>query len=53
MDFGADRTLTELKLYFLDTENGPAVEATGEEEGSGFPLLRDLPWNARSSPHQL
>ncbi|MFH1765323.1 MAG: glycosyl hydrolase family 65 protein, partial [Gemmatimonadota bacterium] len=35
VDFGADRTLTELKLYFLDTASGPPVEAIGEEEASG------------------
>jgi len=38
VDFGAPRPITEVTLYFLDGENGPAVEATGEEEGSGFPF---------------
>jgi hypothetical protein len=38
VDFGEKRTVTEVKLYFLDSENGPETEATGEEEPSGFPL---------------
>ena len=42
VDFGVGRTLTELKLYFLDTGEGSPEEATGDEESSGFPrsLLR-------------
>ncbi len=38
VDFGAERTITEIDLYFLDSENGPARESVGEEEASGFPL---------------
>jgi hypothetical protein len=38
VDFGVDRALTKVALYFLDSEGGPAVEATGEEESGGFPL---------------
>jgi len=45
VDFGVQRPLSEVKLYFLDDETGPVVEAMGEEEGSGFP------WEAsRSGP---
>jgi hypothetical protein len=38
VDFGVERTVTEVKLYFLDDEGGPATEAVGDEESSGFPL---------------
>jgi len=38
VDFGVARTLTQLELYFLDSENGPPLEITGEEGSSGFPL---------------
>ena len=38
VDFGGERLLTEVKLYFLDDASGGAVEAVGEEESSGFPL---------------
>jgi len=37
VDFGTDRDLTRVDLYFLDDGNGPEVEVTGQEEGSGFP----------------
>ena len=43
VDFGVDRTLSELKLYFLDTDTSPETEVTGEEEGSGFPTPSALP----------
>jgi hypothetical protein len=29
--FGTDRTLTEIRLYFLDSQSGPVVEAVGED----------------------
>jgi hypothetical protein len=38
VDFGVDRSLSEVKLYFLDDASGPAVEAVGEEGPSGFPM---------------
>jgi hypothetical protein len=38
VDFGVDRALTQVVLYFLDTENDPPQEVTGEEDSSGFPL---------------
>ncbi len=37
VDFGTLRPITAVKLYFLDDVDGPPVEATGEEAGSGFP----------------
>ncbi len=40
VDFGAERRVQEVALYFLDDADGPRVEATGEVEASGFP---DLP----------
>jgi hypothetical protein len=40
VDLGAERTLREVTLYFLDDADLPRVEATGEVETSGFP---DLP----------
>ena len=40
VDLGAERTLREVTLYFLDDADPPRVEATGEVETSGFP---DLP----------
>jgi len=40
VDFGAERRVQEVTLYFLDDVNGPPVEATGEVGSSGFP---DLP----------
>ncbi len=43
VDFGVERTLSALKLYFLDGAGGPPVEATGEEDGSGFPLSEIQP----------
>ena len=43
VDFGVDRPLTELKLYFLDTESSPDVKVTGEEESAGFPRSLALP----------
>ena len=36
--FGVERTISRVRLYFLDDENGPPVEAVGEEEASGFPV---------------
>lgn len=39
IDFGTERTLSRVQLYFLDDVDGPAVDVTGEEEGSGFPGL--------------
>jgi len=38
VDFGVERPLTEVQLYFLDDATGPVVEAVGEEGPSGFPL---------------
>jgi hypothetical protein len=38
VDFGIQRPLTEVTLYFLDSAEGPVTEVTGEEAGSGFPL---------------
>jgi len=38
VDFGVGRPLTEVSLYFLDDATGPATEAVGEEEASGFPV---------------
>jgi len=43
VDFGQNRAVSEVELYFLDSETGPAEEVTGEEEGSGFPLNRLQP----------
>jgi hypothetical protein len=40
VDFGAERRLQEVDLYFLDDARGPRVEVGGEVEASGFP---DLP----------
>ncbi len=37
VDFGVERPLTRIQLYFLDDDAGPAVEVVGEEGGSGFP----------------
>ncbi|MDP2955420.1 MAG: discoidin domain-containing protein [Longimicrobiales bacterium] len=37
VDFGAERRIQEVDLYFLDDAGGPPVEATGEVERSGFP----------------
>jgi len=37
VDFGANRPVTEVRLYFLDDGSGPATEAVGEEGASGFP----------------
>jgi hypothetical protein len=39
VDFGVDRPLTQVTLYFLDDGNGPSVEAVGEEERAGYPLV--------------
>jgi hypothetical protein len=39
VDFGAERRVQEVTLYFLDDADGPRVEATGEVEASGFPGL--------------
>jgi len=48
VDFGIQRPLTEVKLYFLDDETVPVVEAVGEEEDSGFP------WRAaRAGPRSV
>ncbi len=38
IDFGVERPLTHVQLYFLDDVHGPPVEAVGEEATSGFPL---------------
>jgi len=38
VDFGVERPLTRIQLYFLDDVHGPSVEAVGEEATSGFPL---------------
>lgn len=38
VEFGTPRPLTEVKLYFLDDQDGPEVESVGEEEHSGFPI---------------
>ena len=38
VDFGVPRAVSRVRLYFLDDENGPPVEATGNEEASGFPV---------------
>jgi hypothetical protein len=38
VDFGVERALSQVELYFLDDASGPAVEAVGEEASSGFPL---------------
>ncbi|MGW8266255.1 MAG: MGH1-like glycoside hydrolase domain-containing protein [Longimicrobiales bacterium] len=38
VDFGAPRPITEVRLYFLDDSDGPAIEAVGEERLSGYPL---------------
>ncbi len=43
VDFGVDRTLTEMKLYFLDSESGSRVEVTGEVESAGFPSTQAHP----------
>jgi hypothetical protein len=43
VDFGEERILSEIELYFLDDGKAPAREVTGEEEGSGFPLDRLRP----------
>jgi hypothetical protein len=43
VDFGVDRILSEVELYFLDDEAGPAAEAVGEEEESGFPSVAARP----------
>jgi hypothetical protein len=37
VDFGTQRPLTSVKLYFLDDVHAPPVEATGEQAASGFP----------------
>ncbi len=37
VDFGTERPLQSVKLYFLDDVDAPPVEATGEEDRSGFP----------------
>ena len=39
VDFGLDRPLREVTLYFLDDMNGPSIEAVGEEERAGYPLV--------------
>lgn len=38
VDFGTDRLLERVQLYFLDDVDGPPLEAVGEEGASGFPL---------------
>jgi hypothetical protein len=40
VDFGQARPLTQVQLYFLDDQSGPAREAVGEEENSGFPMAQ-------------
>jgi hypothetical protein len=37
VDFGAARSLDEVTLYLLDDTDGPAREAVGDEDASGFP----------------
>jgi hypothetical protein len=36
VEFGVERRLTEMKLYFLDDGNGPPAEAVGEVGASGY-----------------
>jgi hypothetical protein len=43
VDFGAERRVREVTLYFLDDARGPRIDATGEVEGSGFPDATQRP----------
>jgi len=54
VEFGGVRPLSSVQLYFLDDEDGPTREATGEEEASGFPFDRaegGVPVRPPSSVH--
>jgi hypothetical protein len=50
VEFGVDRPLTQVKLYFLDDQDRPTTEAVGEEERAGYPLASGAPAELEGPP---
>ncbi|MBT8397202.1 MAG: discoidin domain-containing protein [Gemmatimonadetes bacterium] len=53
VDFGIERVISAVELYFLDHQRGPRVEAIGEEGGAGLPAEQMDPGIPTLPPSQF